>query len=134
MGNPIEIGCVKQQSKQEIDYTPKPVIKSVSRPLVTMETNGTLILTEDFLKKVKYLCNKISTKEWSGILFYKEEGTIENPETIKCTPIDIFLMDIGTSGSTSYNIGPDIIEAYDNNPELENCMLAHIHSHNTMGK
>jgi hypothetical protein len=41
-------------------------------------------------------------------------------------------MDIGSSGSTSFEYDDSIVDLYDKKPELEKCQNGLIHSHNTM--
>lgn len=72
--------------------------------------------------------------EWSGTLFYKVEGSLDDG-TFKATCIDIFVMDIGTGGSTMFKDNEDII-AYrvDHRETLLQAGVYEglIHSHNNM--
>lgn len=77
------------------------------------------------------MCRKISAIEWSGTLFYKPEGKFED-NTLKIRCIDFFPMDIGTSGYTEFNMSPDVVGYMTENPELLDCKMGLIHSHNSM--
>jgi hypothetical protein len=35
--------------------------------------------------QIQYLCQQIAKVEWSGILFYKTEGSIQDPSSFKIT-------------------------------------------------
>ncbi len=94
-------------------------------------------MPEEFYKKVEFLCKKISNVEWSGILLYTCEGTINSPESFIITLKDIILMDKGTSGATEYEFnqnGDDFhIDYMEKYPERRSWKIGHIHSHNSMG-
>lgn len=90
-----------------------------------------LVIPADVENKIRYLCNKISQVEWSGTLFYTysgsfEEGTLE----IRC--VDIFPMDIGSQTYTEFDMSPDVVAYMTDHPELLNCQMGLIHSHNNM--
>ena len=70
--------------------------------------------------------------EWSGILFYKVEGDFDSPE-FKIICEDIYLMDIGSAGYTSYDFKSADISTYlMDHPELLDCYQGLIHSHDKM--
>lgn len=85
--------------------------------------------------QIQYLCQQIAKVEWSGILFYKTEGSIQNPETFKIILEDILPLHKGTSTYTEYTFDERVIEfmELEGNEHLEECRIGHIHSHNTMG-
>ena len=90
----------------------------------------TLIIEKEVQAKIDYFCLKIHNVEWSGPLFYEEEGSIaDNNLVIRVK--DIFLMDIGTSGYTEYDESPDII-SYRIEKDLLGMRMGLIHSHNNM--
>ena len=91
-----------------------------------------IFLSKSILEKISFLCNKINNVEWSGILFYKTEGHPINLDTFKVTAVDILPMHKGEPTYTEFEINESIIDAYDNNPELENCKMGIIHSHVNM--
>lgn len=59
--------------------------------------------------KIRHLCSRVYDVEWSGTLFYKVEGSMEDG-SFKVICLDIFVMDIGTSGFTDYDDSPEIIQ------------------------
>lgn len=88
------------------------------------------VCSPKFKEQVAFLCRKIYNLEWSGILFYNVIGEFPNIE--KITLEEVFLMDKGTTGFTSYSFDHEVVEFIMDNPHLENCKIGHIHSHNTM--
>ena len=90
-----------------------------------------LIIPEEVEKKIRYICQQIWKDEWSGTLFYKPEGKFEDGTlVIRC--VDIYVMDIGTAAYTEFDMSPDVISYMTDNPELLNCQMGLIHSHNNM--
>ena len=87
-----------------------------SRPSLTksLDTRYKMIIPAEVESKIKYICKNIWDTEWSGILFYSYSGNFEDKSlTIKCK--DIFIMDIGTEGSTEFDMTPDDIKNYYSN-------------------
>lgn len=107
--------------KKELKHAP---ITSIKIPLR---------IPEAVYNQIKYLCREISTVEWSGILFYKESGSIKNLETFSLEAVDIYLMDKGSAAYTSYDLDETIIAHMEEYPHLQDCRIGHIHSHNNMG-
>ena len=95
-------------------------------------TSFDLIIPEDVEAKIRHLCNKVHNIEWSGTLFYKVEGSLDDG-TFKATCLDICVMDIGAAGYTEFKDTSDII-----NYRVEHKLLqqgiyeALIHSHHSM--
>lgn len=93
-----------------------------------------MVIPEEVEAKIRHLCARVHDIEWSGTLFYKVEGSLDDG-TFKATCVDIFVMDIGTTGATEYKDSEDII-AY--RMEHRDTLLvpgiyeALIHSHNNM--
>lgn len=83
--------------------------------------------------QIQYLCQQISKVEWSGILFYKTEGSIQDPTTFKIILEDILPLHKGTVSYTEYTFDERVVEYMMENEHLEECRIGHIHSHNTMG-
>lgn len=86
-------------------------------------------------EQIKYLCSRIHTVEWSGVLFYKVEGTIKDPSNMKITLVDILPMDKGSTATTSFNMDSRYDDyLMEEHPEyLENgYQTALIHSHHNM--
>jgi len=72
--------------------------------------------------------------EWSGILFYK---LIEDNLNFDIEVIDILLMDIGNSTTTSYEFNSDFVSFIEEQGYIEEYLttifIGHVHSHNQMG-
>ena len=90
-----------------------------------------IIIPEEVEKKIRYTCQRIWKDEWSGTLFYKPEGSFEDGTlAIRC--VDIYVMDIGTAAYTEFDMSPDVISYMTDNPDLLDCQMGLIHSHNNM--
>lgn len=82
-------------------------------------------------QKIRHLCSKVPNVEWSGVLFYTHEGSFEKGDlTLTCR--DIYVMDIGSSSYTEFDMSPEVISYMAEHPELLDMQLALIHSHNQM--
>lgn len=82
--------------------------------------------------QIQYLCQQIAKVEWSGILFYRTEGSIQDPKTFKIILEDILPLHKGTASYTEYTFDERVIDYMEENEHLEECRIGHIHSHNTM--
>lgn len=93
--------------------------------------NYKLIIPAEVEKKIRFACQKVWSTEWSGTLFFTHEGSFENNDlVIRC--VDIYIMDIGTQAYTEFDMNPDVIAYMTENPELLDCQMGLIHSHNNM--
>lgn len=93
--------------------------------------NYKLIIPAEVEKKIRFACQKVWNTEWSGTLFFTHEGSFENDDlVIRC--VDIYIMDIGTQAYTEFDMNPDVIAYMCQNPELLDCQMGLIHSHNNM--
>lgn len=90
-----------------------------------------LVIPADVEKKIRHLCNKVSQVEWSGALFYTHSGSYEEG-TLEIRCVDIFPMDIGSQAYTEFDMSPDVIAYMTDHPELLDCQMGLIHSHNNM--
>lgn len=81
-------------------------------------------------EKIRYMCNKYPTKEWSGVLFYKATGSFER-ENLTLTTVDLLVLDLGSSTFTEYPNHPEIAYFMAENG-YEKFSRGLIHSHNTM--
>ena len=92
-----------------------------------------MIIPEEVEAKIRHLCSRVHDVEWSGTLFYKAEGSMEDG-TFKVTCVDFFVMDIGTAGFTQYDESVEVVDYMCQHPELlENGIYQGlIHSHNNM--
>lgn len=85
--------------------------------------------------KIRVLCREIHNVEWSGILFYRINGSFEDGNLrVEC--VDIFQMDEGSSGYTEFNMSADVMTYMIDHPELisEDVFQGLVHSHNNMAK
>lgn len=101
--------------------------------LVKKSNTYKIIIPEIVEKKIRLLCKNIWDVEWSGVLFYKVEGSFEdNSLAIRC--VDIYQMDIGTSAYTEFNMSADVATYLIDHPELMDGSTYQglIHSHNNM--
>lgn len=105
--------------------------KTPTLPLVKLDTKYKLVIPPFVEQKIRHLCNRVWEKEWSGILFYKAEGSFEDGSLV-ITCADIFVMDIGTAGYTEFDMSPDVMTYMTEHPELMECQMGLIHSHNNM--
>lgn len=95
--------------------------------------NYKLLIPAEVERKIRFACQKVWNTEWSGTLFFTYEGSFENNDlVIKC--VDIYIMDIGTQAYTEFDMNPDVIAYMTEHPELLDCQLGLIHSHNNMSK
>lgn len=101
-------------------------------PLFREITTNTykLFLPTDVLQKIDFICSQLSTKEWSGTLFYTHEGSIAENNLVILVK-DFLLQDIGSAGSTEF-IPCEDVPAYMLEKDLLECDLGLIHSHNSM--
>jgi hypothetical protein len=115
---------------------------NVRRPLPRLEFSNKpkLIMTANLVKQIKKLHNRVGSKEWSGELITRETGSIADLPNWTITAEEIFLVDVGSSGYTSYEVdkgsfkAPDIVELYNQFPGLLTGELKnqHIHTHHNM--
>ena len=85
-----------------------------------------MIIPEKVELKIRQACLLVPNIEWSGILFYSYTGKFEDKSlVIKCE--DIYVMDIGNSGSTEFEMSPEVISYMSENPELLDCQLGLVH-------
>jgi len=91
-----------------------------------------IIMSEEILNKIKYLCRNINKDEWSGALFYSIEGSIKEPLTFKIKLEDILPLDKGTSSYTEYELDDRYLDYLMEDEKRMNWYVGHIHSHNTM--
>jgi len=114
----------------------KPVTVVKAPRIVHMGNKPKLFISEEVNNKIKYICSKINSVEWSGVLVYKSIGTLDDISDLQMEVIDIYIMDIGSSAHTSFSYDPlDIATAFEKNPDwIENeYRLGLIHSHVNMG-
>ena len=109
--------------------------KQPTKVISLVQKSGTynykLIIPAEVERKIRFACQKVWSAEWSGTLFFTHEGSFENNDlVIRC--VDIYIMDIGTQVYTEFDMNPDVIAYMCENPELLDCQMGLIHSHNNM--
>lgn len=109
--------------------------KQPTKVISLVQKSGTynykLIIPAEVEGKIRFACQKVWSTEWSGTLFFTHEGSFENNDLIiRC--VDIYIMDIGTQAYTEFDMNPDVIAYMCENPELLDCQMGLIHSHNNM--
>lgn len=109
--------------------------KQPTKVISLVQKSGTynykLIIPAEVERKIRFACQKVWSTEWSGTLFFTYEGSFENNDlVIRC--VDIYIMDIGTQAYTEFDMNPDVIAYMCENPELLDCQMGLIHSHNNM--
>nr|DAO34888.1 MAG TPA: Ubiquitin-like protein [Crassvirales sp.] len=110
-------------------------VKQPTKVISLVQKSGTynykLIIPAEVERKIRFACQKVWSTEWSGTLFFTHEGSFENNDlVIRC--VDIYIMDIGTQAYTEFDMNPDVIAYMCDNPELLDCQMGLIHSHNNM--
>lgn len=119
--NKNNIGFMKSKTARP-DYRNQPL-----KRVIPMNVSSKV------LKQIKFLTSRISSVEWSGVLFYSVTDDIDLPSKFQITLEYIFLMDKGTGGSTEYDYDEELIDFRIENPESLEWKIGHIHSHNSMG-
>lgn len=100
-------------------------------PLVKRSTSYKIIIPAEVERTIRFLCERVWDTEWSGVLFYTPSGNFEDGSLeIRC--VDILPMDIGNATYTEFNMSPDVISYMAQKPELLDCKMGLIHSHNNM--
>lgn len=89
-----------------------------------------MLIPTNVEQKIRQLLFKIYNTEWSGILFYKYEGSFDNND-FKVICQDILPLDIGNSVFTSFEMSPTVI-SYMAAHDLLDCQIGLIHSHHSM--
>lgn len=110
-------------------------VKQPTKVISLVQKSGTynykLIIPAEVERKIRFACQNVWSTEWSGTLFFTHEGSFENNDlVIRC--VDIYIMDIGTQAYTEFDMNPDVIAYMCKNPELLDCQMGLIHSHNNM--
>lgn len=100
-------------------------------PLVKKSSSYKIIIPAKVERLIRFLCERVWDTEWSGVLFYTPTGNFEDGSLeIHC--VDILPMDIGSATYTEFDMSPDVISYMAQNPELLDCKMGLIHSHNHM--
>lgn len=101
--------------------------------IYSIKSVGTFVVSKELQREIDFLHDKVGTKEWSGVLFYSVQNTdIASMKDLSFTGHHIFPMDIGTSGGTEFNYGPELMEMYDHVPEAMEMNMGLCHSHHNL--
>lgn len=100
--------------------------------LVKKSSSFKIVIPEEVEAKIRHLCSAVYNTEWSGKLFYRPKGTIDDGNfEVEC--VDILVMDIGSSTFTEYADSPDIIAYMADHDLLDgDIQEGLIHSHHSM--
>lgn len=85
-----------------------------------------LIVPVKVEEKIRYLIRKFPHTEWSGVLFYKHQGTFENDDLV-ITCEDIYPMDLGNAVYTEFKMSEDVAAYMAENIELFDCDSGLVH-------
>jgi hypothetical protein len=92
----------------------------------------TIYINRKIKNQILALSNVAKTKEWSGVLFYKQtSGSYKKIETLKFQALGIYPLKIGSEVFVEHEYSNSLAIAYDHFPIEASTGL--IHSHNTMG-
>lgn len=100
--------------------------------LIKGQSTYKLIVPEKVEEKIRYLIRKYPHTEWSGVLFYRRQGTFENNDLV-LTCEDIYPMDLGSSGWTEFNMSEEVTSYIAENLDLFACETGLVHSHHSYG-
>ena len=111
----------------------KETIETKALPqLVKGSSTYKLVVPEKVERKIRYLLRKFPRTEWSGVLFYKHQGSFENNDLV-ITCEDIYPMDLGTEGWTEFKMSEEVAAYMADNIELFDCESGLVHSHHVLG-
>lgn len=95
---------------------------------------GKFVISKQLQAEIDYLHESVGEKEWSGILMYTTEGKdVSKMENLVFVGKHLYLMDIGSGGSTEFGYDNAIVDMYDSIPEMIDDNIGIIHSHHSMG-
>ena len=118
-------------SNNILDSNVKP--STTLLPLIKgSDSKFNLIITEDLLNKIKYLCQVFPTQEWSGVLFYNTKGSIEDISSMELTAFDLYPLDLGSATYTEFQHSKEYVGYISRHPELMDSQQGLVHSHNQM--
>lgn len=125
----------KKGAQQQIqyDYNSGSVPKTPKRTPISAGKTVKVILSDNVLSKIRTLCKTFEKDEWSGMIFYNIVGELTNPEAVLITIDDLYLLDLGTSAHTFYEVASTPrIAGYRLRTNQLRKRVGHIHSHNNM--
>lgn len=87
--------------------------------------NFMLVISRDVEAKIRFWCGRLPDNEWSGVLFYKTEGTFGRDGFV-ATAVDFIVMDVGSSTHTQFDESNEMI-SYMTENDLLDCKTGLIH-------
>lgn len=85
-----------------------------------------LKISDKLEKKIRVLCNKFPSTEWSGQLFYTYTGSLDKGD-LAFVAEDLLFMDTGDTSTTEFYLDEGNAAAYIADHELWNCQVGLIH-------
>jgi hypothetical protein len=61
------------------------------------------------------------------------EGSLSDPDSIRIDVNEFVLKDVGNGAYTEYELGGEMVDLYDEKPELMTMKIGHLHTHHSMG-
>lgn len=118
----------KSEDKTVINNKPKK--KTVKKKEFELDKDFENYITPEVWLYLNYLHSKIDV-EWSGVIFYKKEGSPSDPENLKTTVIDFLLMDIGSAAYTEYETDDKVNDRWmdlilEHGTDIK---IGHLHTH-----
>lgn len=90
-----------------------------------------LKISDKLEKKIRVLCNKFPSTEWSGQLFYTYTGSLDKGD-LAFVAEDLLFMDTGDTTTTEFYLDEGNTAAYIADHELWNCQVGLVHSHHSL--
>jgi len=90
-----------------------------------------LKISDKLEKKIRVLCNKFPSTEWSGQLFYTYTGSLDKGD-LAFVAEDLLFMDTGDATTTEFYLDEGNAAAYIADHELWNCQIGLVHSHHSL--
>ncbi len=82
---------------------------------------------------IHYLHSKYPGEEWSGYIYFRPVGSIDNPTELILNIEEFVLMDLGTVGATEITpSGEQVVDMYEKRPQLIELKQALLHTHHNM--
>lgn len=92
-----------------------------------------IVITKEMERKIRFICQKVSQVEWSGVMYYTHTGNFEDG-SLTIIAKDLIVLDIGTGGATEFRCSNPDVCTYMIENDLLDCDMGLIHSHNNMAK
>ena len=90
-----------------------------------------LKISDKLEKKIRVLCSKFPSTEWSGQLFYTYTGSLDKGD-LAFVAEDLLFMDTGDATTTEFYLDEGNAAAYIADHELWSCQVGLVHSHHSL--